>query len=125
VTLSQIFRAAVVCPADDEETQVIPRAELEVLLAVSKPPPSPRPSVSPAVAVCACGISYTASEFAALNYLGVQDGGPHGSAMELRNCSCHSTIAVGAVAPMSDWGTLKKTIPAPPLMETLESEGVS
>lgn len=54
----------------------------------------------PLVKTCRCGKSYDAHAWRALTYVGVQPGGPadeHGPAypdVELRNCSCGSTLAV-------------------------------
>jgi hypothetical protein len=100
---------------DDSPTVRIDREELDVLLQVSTPASAWTPG--PVVARCTCcTMSYTQAAWGGLHYVGIQDGGALGC-VELRNCACGSTIAVEAVAPLSDWRSLPKTIPAPAMGE--------
>jgi hypothetical protein len=48
------------------------------------------------VAKCSCGKSYNLEGWLNLKYVGIQDIGD-GDALELRNCTCRSTIAVQLV----------------------------
>lgn len=42
---------------------------------------------------CQCGAVHTEAEWFRLSYVGVMDDGDGGE-LELRNCQCHSTIAI-------------------------------
>lgn len=48
----------------------------------------------PVVSECGCGLKYTASGWAKLKLLGIQRLDPQDPALELRNCSCGSTLAI-------------------------------
>lgn len=58
------------------------------------PPPSARPTLpAPPPKVCGCGREHDAFAWARLPFVGLMDLGD-GAALELRNCSCDSTLAV-------------------------------
>src|SRR5690349_609835 len=45
------------------------------------------------IKVCSCGARYDHSQWLRLPFVGVNDAGD-GFKLDLRNCSCHSTIAI-------------------------------
>ncbi len=53
------------------------------------------------VSACGCGRNYTHSGWSTLALVGVQDDGAGlpDSVLELRNCSCGSTLAIPATLP--------------------------
>lgn len=53
----------------------------------------------PPIKVCLCGVSYSAESWATLRRVGIQDDG-EGGELELRDCTCSSTIAI-QLAPVA------------------------
>lgn len=53
----------------------------------------PEPAKDPIIKTCGCGRSYTASQWAALEYHATHKW-PWGEVQEYRHCLCHSTIVV-------------------------------